>query len=94
MDIVLEAFDTYLFDPIYAKVLPASSTSFVTQYVKHAASATFSSMREMGTQPPQQSVFTPASQIVNFIPSHWAFASALPRDNMYRQFLSLFTITW
>jgi Delta7-sterol 5-desaturase len=95
MDIVLEVFDTFVFDRFYATVVPASSTSYISQYVKNAATSTFSSIREMGTQTPTQKyIYEPASQIINFTPSHWAYASALPRDNPYRQFLSLFTITW
>ena len=95
MDIILEGFDTFLFDRLYATVLPASSTSYLSQYVKGVATTTFSSMREMGTQTPTQKyVYEPASQIINFEPSHWAYASALPRDNMYRQAFSLYIITW
>jgi lathosterol oxidase len=95
MDIVLEVFDTFVFDRLYAAALPASSTSYISQYVKSMATSTFSSMREMGTHSPTQKyVYEPASQIINFTPSHWAYASALPRDNMYRQALSLFLITW
>ncbi len=95
MDIILEVCDTFLFDRVYAIALPASSTSYLSQYVKSAATATFSSMREMGTQTQTQKyVYEPASQYINFRPSHWAYASALPRDNLYRQALSLFLITW
>jgi Delta7-sterol 5-desaturase len=95
MDIVLEVFDTYALDRIYAAVLPASSTSFIAQYVKGVATSTFSSMREMGTQTPTQKyIYQPASKYLNFTPSSWAYASALPRDNIYRQFISLFLITW
>lgn len=95
MDIVLEVLDTFVFDRFYATVVPASSTSYISQYVKNAATSTFSSIREMGTQTPTQKyIYEPASQFINFTPSHWAYASALPRDNPYRQLLSLFTITW
>lgn len=95
MDIILEFFDTYLLDRAYAAAVPASSTSFISQYVKGVATSTFSSMREMGTQTPTQKyVYKPASQYINFTPSSWAYASALPRDNVYRQLLSLYMITW
>jgi Delta7-sterol 5-desaturase len=95
MDIILEVADTFVFDRLYATVLPATSTSSFSQYVKHVATSTFSSMREMGTQVAlPQYTFQPASQILSFQPSHWAYASALPRDNVYRQALSLFTIVW
>ena len=95
MDIILEAFDTLVFDRVYATLLPASSASFVSQYVKGAATSTFSSMRESGTiTPTQKYIYEPASRIISFEPSQWAYASALPRDNLYRQFTSLFLITW
>ena len=95
MDIVLEVCDTFLFDRLYAAALPASSSSFLSQYVKGVATSTFSSMREMGTQTPSQKyVYEAASKYINLEPSQWAYASALPRDNMYRQAFSLYLITW
>ncbi len=95
MDIVLEVFDTFLFDRLYAAALPASSSSYVSQYVKGVATSTFSSMREMGTHTPTQKyIYEPASRIISFKPSKWAYASILPRDNLYRQAFSLFLIVW
>ena len=95
MDIVLEVFDTFLFDRLYAAALPASSSSYVSQYIKGVATSTFSSMRESGTHTPTQKyIYEPASQIISFEPSRWAYASALPRDNLYRQAFSLFLIVW
>jgi Delta7-sterol 5-desaturase len=96
MDIVLEIFDTFVLDRVYAAALPASASSTVSQYVKHVATASFSSMREAGTQLPQQSQwqYEPSTQYFSLEPSHWAYESSLPRDNIYRQFFSLFMITW
>jgi lathosterol oxidase len=97
MDVVLEVFDTFIFDSIYATLLPASSTSPVAKYVKSVTNATFSSMREGSTDLPQvahQWVYEPSTHYLNIQPYHWAYESSLPRDNIYRQFLTLFTITW
>ncbi|RMZ83784.1 hypothetical protein DV738_g993, partial [Chaetothyriales sp. CBS 135597] len=95
MDIILEFFDTYVFDRLYATILPAASTSGFGQYVQGAANATFSSMRESGTlAAAHKAMYEPASSLISFTPSEWAFASSVPRDNAVRQFLSLFAITW
>jgi len=88
MDVVLELFDTFLFDRLYASLLPASSIQFARTLVKHAATSTFSSMREM----PSANNF--ANKFIQFEPSQYACMSALPRDNIWRQALSLYLITW
>ncbi|MCJ1248333.1 c-5 sterol desaturase [Trapelia coarctata] len=88
MDVVLELFDTFLFDRLYASLLPASSVQFAKTSVKHAATSTFSSMREMPT------TYNFASKFIQFEPSQYAYMSALPRDNIWRQALSLYLITW
>jgi hypothetical protein len=93
MDIVLEIFDTFLFDRLYSTVLPTSSLSTFRQPGRDAVSSTFSSRREGATFTPQYS-YQPASKILNFQPSDWAYRSAWPRDNIYRQATSLFLITW
>ena len=88
MDVVLEIFDTFLFDRLYALLLPASSITFTRNTVKHAATSTFSSMREMPT------AVNHASRFLQFEPSHFAYMSAWSRDNVWRQLLSLYMITW
>ena len=93
MDIILELFDTFLFDRLYSTILPASASSTVKQAAQNAVSSTFSSLREGATAAPQYT-FQPASQLLSFHPSDWAYRSAWPRDNMYRQLTSLFIITW
>src|SRR5271155_4142364 len=93
MDIVLELVDTFVFDWMYSQILPASSTSAFVQGAKHVASSTFSSMREGATVAPPYS-YKPASTIIHFEPSAWAYRSAWPRDLLYRQAISLFLITW
>ena len=93
MDIVLELFDTFAFDFIYSTILPASTPSAVFQSGKHAASSTFSSMRE-GATPIAGYSYQPATTYYSLEPSKYAFMSAWPRDNTYRQAISLYFITW
>lgn len=90
MDVVLEAFDTYLFDYLYAFALPSP----VAHLGKAAASnATHSAIPEMPS-PAQTYQWEPASQYLSFPPSDYAYMSSWARDNMYRQALTLFLITW
>lgn len=93
MDIVLELFDTYIADYCYAKALPASGTSFLTETVKAVASSTFSSLREGATAAPAFS-YQPSTSFFTLEPSQYAYQSAWPRDSVYRQALSLYLITW
>ncbi len=93
MDIVLEVFDTYFADYCYAKLLPASGPSFFAQGVKHVASSTFSSIRE-GATPAPVYTYHPSTSFFRLEPSRYACQSALPRDSLYRQVLSLYLITW
>jgi len=95
MDIILEIFDTFLFDRMYTTILPASPSSAWAQAAKNAVSSTFSSMREGATLTPQHKyIYTPASPLIRLEPTIWTFGSSWQRDNMYRQFTSLFLITW
>ncbi|KAI4092916.1 MAG: hypothetical protein LQ344_003195 [Seirophora lacunosa] len=87
MDIVLEIFDTIIFDRLYATVLPASFAGYSAQNIGHATT-TFSSTRESPTSVP------PSTQIWQLEPSQYAFMSTWPRDNIWRQTLSLYLITW
>lgn len=95
MDVVLEVFDTFLFDRIYATVLPASNSALGVVYdsIKANASyATLTSLREAPT--PAAWEFQPASELISFAPSQWAYQSQWARDNIYRQATTLFLITW
>jgi len=87
MDIVLEVFDTFLFDRFWATVYPASNPSYAQNVAKHAT-ATFSSMRELPTS------IQPSTQFFQLNPSQYAYMSEWPRDNIYRQGLTLYLITW
>ena len=90
MDIVLEIFDTFLLDRFYATLYPATASVAVKQAIEGAAAptSTFSSMRELPT------AFQPTTQFFSLDPSPYAYLSAWPRDNIYRQGLSLYLITW
>ena len=88
MDIVLELFDTYAFDAIYATFLPAKSPVY-------APNATFSSIREEPTAaPPVTWHWKPASSYLSFSPSDYAYQSSVPRDDWRRQLFTLYLITW
>ncbi len=87
MDVILQVFDTFLFDRLWAAVYPATSVPYGQNAVKDATS-TFSSMREMPT--PIQS----ATQFFQLAPSRYAHMSQWPRDYVWRQFLTLYLITW
>jgi lathosterol oxidase len=91
MDIVLEIADTFIFDPLYAKLLPGgASQSFV-------ANATYSSFKEEPTSyvvPHATWQYEPSTHYFSITPSKYAYESALPRDDWRRQALTLFLITW
>ena len=89
MDIVLEVFDTFLFDALWATVYPASYSQASLKIPQNAASSTFSSMREIATGRPK-----PSTQFFQLEPSNYAYMSAWPRDNIYRQGITLYLITW
>ncbi|KAF2457076.1 hypothetical protein BDY21DRAFT_304056 [Lineolata rhizophorae] len=84
MDIVLEVADTFLFDRAYAALLPAPYHG--PGAAAATANATFSSMREWE--------FNPASDYLSFAPGDHAWMSQWDRDNVWRQFVSLYLITW
>jgi len=83
MDVVLEGFDTYLFDRIYAQWFPASNATITTNSGDWKAQAANHSDYQ----------FYPASNYLSFPPSSWIHRSSWPRDNIWRQTLSLHLIT-
>lgn len=87
MDIVLELFDTFLFDRLYATALPVSVAGYGWQQ-SGSATSTSSSMRELPTPIPS------STQLWKLEPSKYAFMSSWPRDNVWRQSLSLYLVTW
>ncbi len=86
MDIVLEAVDTYALDYVYAYLLPAGPAPFdlLGNGLKNQTVDVLTSTWK----------FVPASTYVSFAPRAAAFLSAWPRDYIWRQFISLFLITW
>lgn len=88
MDLVLEFFDRYLFDSLYATLLPAQAPHF-------HPNGTFSSIRESPTAyPVSKWEYQPASKIISFPPTENAYMSQWSRDDWKRQFVSFYIITW
>jgi len=87
MDIALELCDTYFFDYMYAKVLPA-------QPAPYSLNGAFSNSTITDLKAASPWHFEPASSILSFPPTDAAYMSQWTRDNAYRQLFSLFIITW
>lgn len=90
MDIILELWDTFIGDRLYSTLLPTSLSSSVSlpAFVNAAANT---SMALFGPEP---YVYEQATQMIYLEPSKYAYLSAWPRNNIYRQFTSFFLITW
>ncbi|OCL05045.1 C-5 sterol desaturase [Glonium stellatum] len=93
MDIILEGFDTFVFDRLYATLLPAQ---FPNNGLSGASgNATFSSIREVPTAYAKSTYqYHPASEYLSFQPTQYAYMSRWNRDDWWRQALSLYLITW
>ncbi|EYE97272.1 sterol desaturase family protein [Aspergillus ruber CBS 135680] len=90
MDIALEIWDTFIGDRLYSALLPTSLSSSITiPGFTNVANSTLSLFG--ATQP---FVYEPATQLIYLEPSKYAYMSAWPRNNIYRQFLSFFLIVW
>lgn len=87
MDVVLEVFDTFLFDRFYAAALPASIL-VSPRHVVTNTTTTFSSMRELPT------AVARTNQFFHLEPSQYAYMSHWGRDNTWRQGISLYLICW
>ncbi|KAK7204054.1 C-5 sterol desaturase [Myxozyma melibiosi] len=91
MDIVLEAADKYVFDGIYKALFPVPEAvnSVLTESV--LSSQLFESLSKnlslsyIPTEPYEYTLFAPGAA---------AYMSTVARSNVYRQFISLFLITW
>src|ERR1700712_3988518 len=94
MDVVLEGFDTFVFDRLYASIFPANPGAAAYDAFKNVANATVSSMRETSTAHYNNFQYKPASKYISFQPSSYAYSSSWPRDDIARQAVSLFLITW
>ncbi|KAL5119112.1 c-5 sterol desaturase [Pleosporales sp. CAS-2024a] len=88
MDIVLEIVDSFIFDPIYAKLWPGAAAQLPP------ANATYSSFSTPPVTPHSTWQYQPATHYFSITPSQYAYQSALPRDDWRRQALTLFLITW
>jgi lathosterol oxidase len=87
MDIALELCDKYIFDHIFAALLPAANVS----YGLDNASMN-STLLELSASSTWQ--YAPATKFFSFQPGEAAYLSQWNRDNIYRQFISLYFITW
>lgn len=83
MDIALELMDNYVFDYAYAYLAPSPAFKFRN----FAANATAPQALSTWT-------YKPSSFLFELEPSRYAYMSSLPRDNIFRQYISLFLITW
>lgn len=86
MDVVLEIVDTYAADYAYAFCHPARHAQY--DFTSAAANETISQ------QVYSTWTYKPATSFISFQPSQYAWMSAWPRDNIYRQFLTLYLIVW
>lgn len=85
MDIALELCDKYIFDHIYTALLPAQQKSYnLDNGAVNASSFNGSSAW----------TYEPATSFLSFPPTEAAYTSQWARDNVYRQMISLFFITW
>lgn len=84
MDVVLEIVDTFMGDYLYATLHPSKPVPY-----------DFPDLNTNGTASGfDQWSYTPSTSWFSLEPSEYAYMSAWPRDNIYRQGLSLFFITW
>ncbi len=85
MDVALELTDTFISDYIYAALYPAQPApyDFPDLQAHNATPPTFSTWQ-----------YKPATALFSVQPSQAAYMSAWPRDNIYRQAISIFLITW
>ncbi|KAJ5936474.1 hypothetical protein N7454_005109 [Penicillium verhagenii] len=90
MDIILELWDTFIGDQLYSTLLPNSIASSVS--FQGFVNAANSSLSLFGAAEPF--IYEPATQLIHLEPSKYAYLSAWPRNNIYRQFTSFFLITW
>jgi lathosterol oxidase len=90
MDIILELWDTFIGDRLYSTLLPTSLSSTVG--LPAFVNVANSTLSLFGAAEPF--IYEPATQLIHLEPSKYAYLSAWPRNNIYRQFTSFFLITW
>jgi lathosterol oxidase len=102
MDFVLEVFDSVLFDRMYANILPRDSSfsafdpiSTITAGLKSFDNSTTFDSATQGVDVLKSTwQFEPASQYMSVQPSHFAYESRWDRNNIWRQAVSLYILTW
>lgn len=101
MDVVLEVFDTFVFDRLYANFLPISPgistfdpvATLAAGFKGHSTNETFGlSPGAPYTQSAWQ--WEPSNSFFSLPPTEYAYMSRWDRDNIFRQFLSFYVITW
>jgi len=102
MDFVLEVFDTFMFDRAYAALLPSQSSFSAFDPISTLSagfkgldnSTTFGDAAQAADLTRSSWQYEPASQYMSVQPSEYAWMSRWDRDNIWRQTLSLYIITW
>ena len=105
MDVVLEIFDTFALDRLYANILPIhpSVSSFDPVSTLSASFKGYDAFNASGYGPIEQAggefarsawTYQPATQMLPIEPSEYAYMSRWDRDNVWRQTVSLYCITW
>lgn len=97
MDVVLEIFDQYVGDRLWAYMLPAfplvQSALSPSKSDLLLPNGTYPSIRQAATGVSSSYTYHPASQYMNLEPSDFAYMSQWNRNNVWRQAASLFGIT-
>lgn len=85
MDIVLELTDTFIGDYMYAFFFPIKPApyDFPESAAANATAQTYSAW-----------TYKPATHFIQIQPSQAAYLSSWPRDDFYRQLITLYFITW
>lgn len=92
MDVVLEIFDLLIGDRLYAATLPATLTTSLSPALSTFMEDANNTLALFGDASAYK--YQPATTYLYVEPSKYAYLSAWPRDNIYRQAFSLFLITW
>lgn len=103
MDVVLEVLDTFVFDRIYANLLPVSPAvstfdpiSTIAASFKGYVNATSDASGSLADASFARSgwEYQPATEFFTLQPSEYAWMSRWDRDNVWRQLVTLYIITW
>ncbi|KAK5109505.1 hypothetical protein LTR62_006957 [Meristemomyces frigidus] len=107
MDVVLELADQFLFDRLWANILPinpavasfdpiSSLTASFKGYSEYNASYDATGALARGAESLVRSAWTyqPSSDYFSIQPTEYAYTSRWDRDNIWRQAVTLYAITW